>query len=317
MDAGALEAIFRIVDESEAKKPLVATIAAEATFYFDDVSRALATLPSAYERLVDAMGRNATYILVGVDATRPRKFRRQDRDLIAKWVQSAAKHDEYALSVYSGPTLGSYGPWSLELSLEAEQPPRLKRSSRSAPVEVDASYLYFTTPVNLAIPDPSKFRDLVLAVAAMIPFRSGHAGFGLAYNDGDPESDRDKQLAAWNKRYRGLDAGSPDCSAPFATNRIRGVNWLTMLDADFLAKVGGTRVLDDLGSDVKIYSLPHGIAVQAGEVPRLGDVNVLEDMSAYRRVDRALKAIRARDMYPPTEMTEEDAAEWLARFDEA
>jgi len=65
-----------------------------------------------------------------------------------------------------------------------------------------------------------------------------------------------------------------------------------------------------------LYSLPHGAAIQAGATPRLGDVNELEDMTPYVKVNRLLKPIRVEDMYPPTGMEIEDARAWLARFDE-
>jgi hypothetical protein len=167
----------------------------------------------------------------------------------------------------------------------------------------------------MLLPNPAPFRDLVLEVASALPFRSGHAGLGFAYNSGDPEDERDEQLAAWNKRFHGIDTGSPEDSAPFASRHIRGVNWLTMLDAAFVTTVGGKKALEGLGPDITVHALPRGVAIQAGPLPRLGDVNELEDMTPYVKLNKLLKPIRAEEMHPPTDMSEEDARGWLARFD--
>jgi hypothetical protein len=44
-------------------------------------------------------------------------------------------------------------------------------------------------------------------------------------------------------------------------------------------------------------------------------VNELEDMTPYVKVNKLLKPIRAEEMHPPTDMSQEDARAWLARFD--
>jgi hypothetical protein len=324
MDPSELEAKFKVVDEENPKEPVIATIAGEATFYFTNVKDAVPALSKIYERVIDMMGPNATYVLAGTEAARAKRFRTEDRSLVAKWAKSARRHGEYALSVRSGSAPDSYGAWSFELSvvppMTAEGRKFLEAVATAGIVKLDsrgldASYLYLTVPVGRLCPNPAPFRDLVLEIASALPFRSGHAGLGFAYNDADPEEKRDEQLAAWNKRFHGVDAGSPDCSAPFASRHIRGVNWLTILDEEFVNTIGGRKALDALGPGIAIHALPRGVAIQAGSGPRLGDVNELEDMTPYVKVNELLKPIRAEEMYPPTDMTQDDAREWLARFD--
>jgi hypothetical protein len=272
------------------------------------------------------MGAHARYVLDGTEATRPRKLRAADRGLVSKWAKAKGGQREWAVGIRSGSSANSYGAWSFELSVDPEPTPAIAKKffealAAASPGAVsrkpatDASYVGFTVPVRMLLPDPAPFRDLVLEAASSLPFRSGHAGFGLAYNDLDPEDERDEQLAAWNARYRGIDAGSPDCSASFASSRIRGVSWLTLVDAGLLAEVGGRKALDALGRDIVVHELPHGVAIQAGAAPRLGDVNEEEDMSPYVKVNRLLAPIRAEEMHPPTAMSNDDARAWLRRFD--
>jgi hypothetical protein len=307
---------------------LTATIAAEATFYFEHTHAVVSALPNVYERIVDMMGRHAVFILVGTHARRPRKFRAQDRGLVAGWANSGPNTDKHFIQISSGPTAASHGAWSFELSLEKHvgvEERRLREEFAKAAFGIHKpnpdgpalSYLSVTAPLTSLLPHPHIFRDLAMGVARALPFRSGHAGLGLAYDRGDPEWKRDEQLAAWNRRYRGLDVGSPDCSAPFASERVRGVNWLTMLDHDLLGKVGGRGAVEAIGPDVRLHDLEHGVAIQAGDAPQLGDVNELEDMTSYVKVNRLIKPIRAEEMYPPHGMNREQAREWLARFDEA
>jgi hypothetical protein len=179
----------------------------------------------------------------------------------------------------------------------------------------DASFLSFTVPIGQVLPDASTFRDLVLGVASSLPVRSGYAGLGFSYNRGAVSTARDDQLAAWSKRYHGIDVGSPECSAPFASSHIRGVSWLTLLDDELVKPIGGRKALEALAPEITIHTLPNGVAIQAGAAPRLGDVNELEDMTPYVKVNRLLKPIRAEDMYPPSGMRRQEAREWLARFD--
>jgi hypothetical protein len=325
MNPKELEAEFKVLEEARGKEHLRAIIAGEATFYFTNVKAALPGLVKTYERIVDAMGAEAKYVLVGVDATRPRKFKADDRGLVAKWAKSAARTGEQAVSVRSGAAPESIGPWSFTLSVTPEMTAEGKKfvaafaaQTGGTTKDPDASYLSFTAPIGQLLPDASAFRDLVLWVASSLPVRSGHAGLGFSYNSGAPSEERDEQLAAWNKRYHGIDVGSPECSAPFASSHIRGVSWLTLLDDELVKPIGGCKALDALDAldpEITIHTLPHGVAIQAGAAPRLGDVNELEDMTPYIKVNRLLKPIRAEEMYPPSGMDPDEAREWLARFD--
>jgi hypothetical protein len=313
MSPQELEAKFKVLQEVRGKEQLRAIIAGEATFYFTSVKAALPGLVKAYERIIDAMGAEATFIRVGMDATRSRKF---------KWAKSAARTGEHAVSVTSGASGESIGPWSFELSVTPEMTVEAKKfvaevvaKTGGTTKDPNASYVSFTVPIGQLLPDGSAFRDLVLGVASSLPVRSGHAGLGFSYESGAISNKRDDQLAAWNKRYHGIDVGSPECSAPFVSRHIRGVSWLTLLDDELVKPIGGREALEALGPDVTIHSLPKGVVIQAGAAPRLGDVNELEDMTPYVKVNRLLKPIRAEDMYPPSGMQRQEAREWLARFD--
>jgi len=325
MDSASLNALFTMSDVRDPSAGALATIGCVVTFYFTDVRAVQPSLPRLYEDIVDMMGANARYIVAGTAATRARKFRVEDRNLVARWLKSTRGSQEYAVALRSGLSARGAGPWSLELSTEAMLTADARRffdalKAKGAyepdPQGPRASYVHFTVPVNVVLANCALFRDRVLGMVGASVFRCGYVGFGLVYNERAAEYHRDQVLPGWIKRFHGLDPGSPRCSARFISKGIRGVSWLTMLDHELLAKVGGREAVEALGPDITVHPLPHGVMIQAGEAPRLGDVNELEDMTPYVKVNRLLKPIRAEDMYPPPGMRHEEAREWLARFDE-
>jgi hypothetical protein len=71
---------------------------------------------------------------------------------------------------------------------------------------------------------------------------------------------------------------------------VKTVNWLTLLDADLVKQLGGQRGLrGKLSTDIDLITTKHGVIVQAGPIPGLGDVNRKEVLPLYREVDALLQ----------------------------
>ena len=102
-------------------------------------------------------------------------------------------------------------------------------------------------------------------------------------------------------------------------DRIKGVNWLTVLDTSWVQKLGGdANVVALLGPGINVHRYNKGIVVQAGEQPRFGDVHRQEPMDAYRQVAKALLPIRIDSIKSlAIDFGWDDARteKWLRRFD--
>jgi len=106
-------------------------------------------------------------------------------------------------------------------------------------------------------------------------------------------------------------------------NRIKCVNWLTVLDDDIVVELGGLDVAREaLSPECTIHPYDGGIVVQAGDFPQLGDTQGdMECLNPYRKVARFTRPVRYGPytsslfrVFEPL-VGKEEANKWVARFD--
>jgi hypothetical protein len=105
-------------------------------------------------------------------------------------------------------------------------------------------------------------------------------------------------------------------------NRIKSVNWLTILCDALVDELGG---LDPMRSALepvcKVHEYPGGVVIQAGEFPQVGDTYRNDVPGAYRLVARYTKPIRFESYrsglfrVPHNLDKGEETQAWLRRFD--
>jgi hypothetical protein len=136
------------------------------------------------------------------------------------------------------------------------------------------------------------------------------------------DEDAERPLFDLARRFRGLDLDMPVEHAPLLQSRecIKGVNWLTVLSDAWAERAGGAQAIHKTsGAGAVVHPFPGGVVLQAGTIPRFGDVASAEPMPFYDRAAAALKDIRCDD---PALMATNDgigfdmaeAADWLHRF---
>jgi hypothetical protein len=131
------------------------------------------------------------------------------------------------------------------------------------------------------------------------------------------------------QRFHGLDIHTPldfTCEAKGVFDRIKCVNWLTVLGEVLLEDLGGVDVLEPAlkPAGCTLYPYPGGVVIQAGEAPRLGAIEVpgaSELLDPYRKVAFLTKRVRFMDyksslfrVDPPLNGPDE-ARKWVSRFD--
>lgn len=152
-------------------------------------------------------------------------------------------------------------------------------------------------------------------------FNFGQAGYALTWNElGRFPEKATETMGAIRKRYPGLDLSDPGSSQYVASGAYKCVNWLTMIGTAACERLGGAGALRDrMGPEIVVHELSHGLMIQAGSMPEIGDTNRRRSVPLYHRVGRALAPIRDPDH--PAFLTvdgadDEDATnEWLGRFD--
>jgi hypothetical protein len=100
---------------------------------------------------------------------------------------------------------------------------------------------------------------------------------------------------------------------------IKGVNWLTVLDENWLQKAGGySELKKKTGDGFRLEQYPGGILIQAGKHPDIGNVNRNQFPQYYVRLNRILKPIRVekiRRIHDSLGFDPERTDAWLSRFD--
>jgi len=149
----------------------------------------------------------------------------------------------------------------------------------------------------------------------------GSAGFAFIFEN-DQESEYTQQLF---KRFPGFDfqdAGAFSFQARAIHDRIKCVNWLTVLCDALVEELGGRdKMRAALEPVCNVHDYPGGVVIQAGATPQIGDTWRDEVPEAYRLVARYTKAIRFETYrsglfrVPQGLDKKEETLAWIRRFD--
>ena len=159
--------------------------------------------------------------------------------------------------------------------------------------------------------------DFARAIADSAEFSSGHAGLSYVF-DPDLAADALDAFYALAKRYWGIDVAELDAPLAVVAERIKGVDWLTLLGDDLLPPVA-----DELGAlareaDIGVERHTHGVLIRAGAEPHPGDQNrKASSPDAYRRVARAIAPLfpdEFPDLGGEKFIDTGDTLAWVRRF---
>lgn len=151
----------------------------------------------------------------------------------------------------------------------------------------------------------------------------GSAGFFFAYApDMEPQAKFTWPLL---QRYPGVDHHDItlfSVKSQNVNNRIKGVNWLTVLCDEIVSELGGQEFIQlVLGEQCKIHPYNGGVIIVAGPIPQLGDTYVDFVPERYKSVARLTKPVRFENYTRPFLKLPKpiDAVEatlkWIRRFD--
>jgi hypothetical protein len=197
----------------------------------------------------------------------------------------------------------------------------VKALARSAwPTEL--SYFSFGLPFAWAAANSrGSFESLVIDMCNILSPAHGYAGLSaIGPIDAHWQSREFGVLLTLARRFSGLEVDRPQVDGNYLeSGRIRGINWLTILNRSLTEKVGGAGALRvALGDGTPVHEFHTGVVIQAGAEPLVGDVRGGQRMDAYERVARTLKPIRTRSIQGLSEWNgfdRERTDKWLARFD--
>ncbi|MFE8604362.1 type VI immunity family protein [Archangium violaceum] len=188
----------------------------------------------------------------------------------------------------------------------------------------DSGFLQIFFPWNL--PETMGLEPLVNRIHQMLqhlPFHSGYLGYTLGTSTLDTVRPYSSIIAtksyAAAQRYPGLEITKPHLENHQMKAVLRPPSWITFLSHPFLEKLGGENELrNSLKGDFVFRPLEHGLSIQAGSEPRLGDRNRQEDVSQEQRILarrlRPLQSDKPAGLFK--EQAYEDTLSWMCRLAE-
>jgi hypothetical protein len=145
--------------------------------------------------------------------------------------------------------------------------------------------------LQIAVPydaDPAIAHRLRAFTGALIArLDASHAVAGLALLCSPYEEELSQSFArAKSMRHRGVDILLREADrVTVGHDGIKGVNWLTFVDAARVERLGGeVRVRAALDPAIGLVQINGGLLLQAGAAPELGDENRRERLPLYRNV---------------------------------
>ena len=280
-----------------------ALIAAEITFYFNTTENREGLI-AAYDVAMKRIGDHVRWYRTEA-MSQSRKMSGEVREFLSVWFKAGTKlRKEYELTLTSDADPDLCQPWGLRFGLEPALLP-----------EGDSGFLQVNLPMEVVAEDPGAFLALALDMGGLIGFRSGHAGYGVQYDEGDLDDERDERIGAWCRRYLCVDYRDFAASCEFMGSNIKGVGWLTFLDKDFAKQVGGIAgIKKKLPAGALVRELANGLAIQAGAEPILGDKNCRENIDNYKAIFRLVEPVVVQEDLALPGFEDDGSIEWVNRF---
>jgi hypothetical protein len=162
-------------------------------------------------------------------------------------------------------------------------------SLRSDPTE--ACFVSYWLPTELLEErGPQWVRELILGVAAPLPFDSGNAG--LAFNCDLGLLGVAREVHRYCFRHPGMDVLHPSLTTLNIGTQVRGPSWLTFLGQPVLGELGGAAGLRSRlktpGTTVQEMEGDRAV-VTLCPWPEAGDTEQGKDLPAYRELARVLE----------------------------
>jgi hypothetical protein len=192
--------------------------------------------------------------------------------------------------------------------------------------DTNTPFVRQATPHELLDQNPEQYVERTQQLADLLPYLCGHAGYSL---ETSPyyEMQAHQEAYALAMRHPGTTIATHHATWPLRDEKgVEAVNWLTLVGEAPLKKLGGAAKLRQAFREwpaIRVLPTKHGVIIQAGERPSLGDVNRGDRVPQYAVVYKALKPViepvakRFRPLPLGLELDEnaERTARWLARFD--
>jgi hypothetical protein len=288
-----------------------------------------------YQRATDALEPHLTHYLAE-RMRRPAKITPRASGMVPAWFKRPSDSHEYKIS-FCGGEVTDVSPWNIEVVLNyiPHDPARLARypgflrdwekKVAGGQAEIPCTVLRVCVPIDAELAKPEVWVPWVLGIDLLRAgtFMLGESGYSLCIRD---DADAYNVAYAYCSRYPGLDWYSPshgkflrryEQSLQAVLPQVKRTAWMTFLNEVPVKVLGGLdRIRAELADDERIvlHPLEHGLCIQAGTGPELGDLSRHQISSVQRRVARVLRPVRLKGV--PKAYYEDFVEHWFNMFDD-
>lgn len=290
----------------ERESEVLATLTGAVTLFFRHPDLDLERLRETLHNCLQLVGPMATWFrndfMERNEAATPSTLAEQ----VGLAMEEMGNGYNFYLIVDSGRTLDEVGPWALKFGYRGEY-------------GGDAlGWLQLHIPPERAVERSAEFRVLMERLVGTMQFWHGTAGLDVNYDYGETDPERNTAIRGALERYAGLDGHDLITESRGLLAALKGAQWQTWLHRDLLAR---SREAQDAlgrlaqGGAASVAKSTHGVLVQAGPAPLLGDRHRAESVDPYRVVNDALAPLLVDNLFPLPGFPDETATrDWLHRM---
>jgi hypothetical protein len=321
-----------LTDTSDDQTIIAPCLSFTLWFYRTD----LPVLLDFYERSVEALGPQLTHY-IAESMKYPAKITSRSRTMVPTWLKKPAEFKYYNVEFRGAAEIN---PASLKVvfthlrRLTSEQEARFKRempelAREGAFNEFRYTVFRVTFPLDHSLAEPERFSRWVLDFEAVKRGEFTTGGCDIALNDDGSRlgGDIPSKVRGLCTRHPGLDwfysslgrylqRYEPERAEVIPL--VKRAGWITLVSEKAVTFLGGEeKVSASVSGDpsIRVYRLGHGLALQAGEAPQLGDITRGEIPGAYRTIAKALRPVRLERVGTLAGYNKDWVKEWLETFD--
>jgi hypothetical protein len=302
------------------------------TIYLDETDHT--HVQAFYDRAMALVGPHLTHYLAE-QMRKPAKITARALGMLPTWLRKPSDTHDYVIRFWGGEPL-DVSPWSIRINYTdiPYDPARRARSSASlaksertsihGQPEGLSTVLRVTIPVDADEARPEVWVPWGLGFDILKDgwFITAESGFSMNIR-GDISDDNFMRAAC--ARYPGLDwfyfrqgnyLRRSEASLDVALFQVKRAAWLTFLHESAVKVLGGADAIRaQLADDpaIRIYPLKHGLCIQAGDAPDLGDLSRHEVSEHVRRVAKVIRPVRLKGI--PLAFREDFVDHWFNMFD--
>jgi Protein of unknown function (DUF3396) len=302
------------------------------TIYLDETDPA--QILDFYQRAYEALKPHLTHYLAE-EMRHPGKITSRGLGMVPTWLKRPNEDHEYHIWFWGG-ELTDISPWNIEILLNyiAADPARRerypgflanfeKRRNDGQP-RIPCTVLRVSVPVDADLAKPEVWIPWVLGFDSlrdgefmlgessysMNVWENEGVGFGYAACSRYPGLD-------WFDTYHGKFLRRYEPSLHAVLPQVKRAAWLTFLGEVPVRFLGGVdKIRAEFADEPRIVLHPvaHGLGIQAGPGPELGDLSRHELIPLQRRVARVLRPVRLKSV--PLAFEAEFVRHWFNMFDD-